>query len=74
MTVGGDTYYGNVYQNGYSIPGGDYDRLNNVECVNIENPPVGAYTITIEGYNVPQGPQPFALVITGALNFSDGVL
>ncbi|MCU6339705.1 fibronectin type III domain-containing protein, partial [Enterobacter quasiroggenkampii] len=25
----------------------------------------GEYTVTIKGYNVPQGPQPFALVVSG---------
>lgn len=42
------------------------DRLNNVEGVDIVAPPSGLYTIRVSGYNVPQGPQPFALVVTGA--------
>ncbi|WP_237716844.1 Ig-like domain-containing protein, partial [Limnohabitans sp. Rim47] len=31
----------------------------------IDNPEVGIYTIEIRGYNVPQGPQPFALFASG---------
>ena len=74
VTHNGTVYKGNVYQNGESIPGGDYDRLNPVECVQINNPENGLYEITVTGYNVPQGPQPYALVVTGALSFSDGVI
>lgn len=74
VTGNGLTYLGNVYSNGHSIPGGSPDRLNNVECVQIDNPAVGGYIITISGYNVPQGPQSFALVATGSLNFADGTV
>ncbi len=28
----------------------------------------GIYNITVKGTNIPQGPQPFALVISGAVN------
>jgi subtilisin family serine protease len=42
------------------------DRSNNVEGVDIVSPPLGPYTICVKGYNVPQGPQPFSLVVTGA--------
>ncbi len=41
------------------------DRLNNVEGVDIASPPLGLYTVTVRGYNVPNGPQPFALVFSG---------
>ena len=74
VTGNGQTYLGNVYSGGHSIPGGTADRLNNVECVQIDNPAVGGYVITITGYNVPQGPQSFALVASGSLNFSDGTV
>ncbi|MFZ2071431.1 MAG: S8 family serine peptidase [Halobacteriota archaeon] len=51
------------------------DNRNVVESVYIETPPAGAYTITVTGYNVPEGPQPFALVITGGLGIgSKGVV
>lgn len=74
VTGGGETFKGNVYASGQSTPGGSYDRLNNVECVQINTPAIGAYVVRVEGYNVPQGPQKFALVVTGALSFSDGVV
>lgn len=74
VTIGSEVYKGNVYDLGYSMTGGDYDRLNNVECIHIQNPPVGAVIIRIDGFNIPQGPQPFALVVSGALSFSDGVV
>ncbi len=35
------------------------DHLNNVEQVTIENPSAGIYTIIINGYDVPLGPQDF---------------
>ena len=41
------------------------DRLNPVEGIDLEGPATGAYTIRISGYNVPQSPQPFALVVIG---------
>ena len=42
------------------------DRRNNVEGVDIANPIPGDYTVQIRGYNVPNAPQPFALLATGA--------
>lgn len=37
------------------------DSLNNVEQVAIELPAAGAYTVTIKGFEVPMGPQPYYL-------------
>jgi len=37
------------------------DRLNNTEQVVIHNPPAGAYTITIKGFNIPSANQDFIL-------------
>jgi uncharacterized repeat protein (TIGR01451 family) len=40
------------------------DTLNNVEGVTLNNSPYsGLYTVSVFGSNIPQGPQPFALVI-----------
>jgi hypothetical protein len=61
----GGTFAGNVFSSGFSTPGGEADRRNTVEQVLIDNPPPGVYTITIRSWNVPNGPQPFALVVTG---------
>ena len=63
---GGATYLGNVFSGGASATGGSTDRLNVEEQVLIATPAQGNYTVTVKGYNVPNGPQPFALVVTGA--------
>jgi hypothetical protein len=60
-------YKGNVYTGGYSTTGGSYDTLNNVECFNIAAPATGVWTIRVTGYAIARGPQPFALVVSGAL-------
>lgn len=54
---GGTIYPGN----------GQLDRINNVEGVDISSPAPGDYIITVSAFNVPQGPQPFALVVEGGL-------
>lgn len=41
------------------------DRFNNFEEVEIQAAPAGEYTVRVIGFNVPMGPQPFALVVTG---------
>ena len=38
------------------------DNLNNMEQVTIDNPLAGTYTINIDGFSVPQGPQDYFLV------------
>ena len=38
------------------------DHLNNVEQITIDNPSSGNYTISIDGFNVPSGPQDFYVV------------
>jgi len=64
---GNNQYKGNVYSGGQSITGGAYDSLNVEECVRVDNPASGNWTIRIEAPNCPYGPQPFALVVTGDL-------
>jgi hypothetical protein len=59
-------YRGNVFSGGFSATGGTPDRLNNVEVVWLPAPAqIGAYLISVRGYNVPNGNIPFALAITG---------
>jgi len=41
------------------------DGINNVEVIDIAGPAVGLYTIIIAAGNIPQGPQPFAVVACG---------
>ena len=59
----GTVYKGNVFAGGWSAVGGAADRLNNVENVYVFSAAAGTWTIDVSGYNVPSGPQPFALVI-----------
>jgi len=58
---------GNVY---YANSGTGYDFLNNVEQVTINSPSTGIsgagdYMVYIYGNTIPQGPQEYALVVTG---------
>lgn len=40
-----------------------WDRLNPTERVVIAQPAAGIYQLVVRGYNVPNGPQPYALVV-----------
>lgn len=61
---GGTVYRGNVFTNGWSASGGSADRTNNVESVYLQSPAAGTWTVTVNGYNVPQGTRPgYALVV-----------
>jgi subtilisin family serine protease/uncharacterized membrane protein len=61
----GDLYNGNRFYLGESIPGGGADDTNNVEAVALKYPDIGEWQVTISGKNVPEGPQDFALIISG---------
>ncbi|NUQ75807.1 MAG: S8 family serine peptidase [Polyangiaceae bacterium] len=63
---GGSIYYGNVFAGGESAPGGSEDRINTLEQVLLKNPAPGEYTVSVRSFNVPNGPQPFALLVMGA--------
>lgn len=69
-----DTYLGNVYSSGESQTGGAADTLNVEECVRRDTPTEGVWTFRVEAINVPFGPQPFALVITGGLASDAGLI
>ena len=73
LTVSGPsgTFRGNVFSGGWSATGGSADRRNNVENVYIHTPSAGTYTITVNGYNIPNGPQKFALAVDGG-SFGSG--
>ncbi len=43
------------------------DRTNNVEVVWLPAAAAGEWTITVAAHRVIQGPQPWALVVTGAV-------
>ena len=51
------------YPNGLDAP----DTLNNVEGIDVAYPPAGTYTVEISGTEVVEGPQPYALVVSGAI-------
>lgn len=40
------------FNNGWSIPGGNFDQVNNVENVWIENPMIGTYTVAVIGTTI----------------------
>jgi serine protease AprX len=56
---GGEEYHGNNVAAG--------DRINNVEGIVIDNPPVGRYSVRVRGHNVPVESQPYALAVAGPL-------
>lgn len=58
----GTLYRGNAFSDGWSRPIGVADRLNNVECVYLPQSQWGTYTVTVSGYNIPMGPQSYALL------------
>lgn len=64
----GTTYNGNAFSGAFSVPGGSNDRLNNAEGVYIANPQPGTYRVLVRGYEVPQGPQGYALTVLLPLN------
>lgn len=69
----GNVYKGNVLSNGFSVTGGAFDGVNNVECVYVQNP-VGVYEVRVLAASItaPARPdivtpwQDFALVIDNA--------
>jgi len=67
VSPAGDTFKGSVYSAGQSVTGGIYDTLNVEECVRRNSPEPGTWVVRVHGRNVPQGPQPFALAVTGVL-------
>ncbi|MGQ9684528.1 MAG: S8 family serine peptidase, partial [Anaerolineae bacterium] len=57
----GTRYYGN------NATAGSPDTINNVETVRIaDNAPAGRWHVIVRGGNIPMGPQPFALVLSGS--------
>ncbi|MBD3286788.1 S8 family serine peptidase, partial [candidate division WOR-3 bacterium] len=71
ISPSGGIYRGNVFTRGYSKKYGNPDVLNVEECLRIREPETGRWTIKVKGTNAPQGPQPYALVITGVMSVED---
>lgn len=61
----GHVYNGNDFVG--TSPSDDVDNLNNVEQVYIGKPLKGTWTVKVTGYNIPEGPQPYAMATTGKL-------
>jgi hypothetical protein len=66
----GQTWLGNVWSGGQSVPGGSADRLNTLEQVRLTTAVDGPVSIIVRAHNIPNGPQPFALVASGAISES----
>lgn len=58
-TPGGEIYRGNDREAPYDD---EADETNNAERVIIPHPEKGTYSITVDGVNIPKGPQHYALV------------
>ncbi|MDX1620440.1 MAG: S8 family serine peptidase [Nitriliruptorales bacterium] len=72
---GTTVFRGNVFDDGASAPGGDPDRLDNLENVFIPAPQIGIYTVRVRAHALPGDGVPgrgdttdqdFALVVSGA--------
>lgn len=70
----GVPYLGNVMSGGQSAPGGAADFLNVEEGFRSNAPLSGVWKIRVSAANVPFGPQPFALAITGGVGNVGGLL
>jgi hypothetical protein len=78
VDVGGVTYVGNVFSGGFSTEGGEPDRLNNLECVFVEQPSGSAIVrvraANIQGDGIPGNfarvDQDFAVSVFGATDQS----
>lgn len=63
----GTSYRGNNFTDNLSVTGGDWDERNPTENVFVAAPQTGEWKLYVHANNVPDGPQPFALVVTGEL-------
>jgi len=68
---GATSYLGNAFSGGWSDTGGSADNVNNVENVYVQSAAAGTWTVQVSGANVPNGPQPFALVVDGVFGTVD---
>lgn len=64
----GQTILGNNIVNGQSTFDTTTDEINNVEMVMLPAALTGEYTIRVKGTGVNQGPQGYALVVSGAVS------
>ena len=64
-------FKGNVFSEGESITGGNWDEINVEENVRIKSPIPGEWKIRVYGADIPYPPQPYSLVITGGIKSLD---
>lgn len=64
---GGNLYRGNSFAGGWSAVGGSADRTNNVECVYLPSCDAGTLVVSVRGFNIPMGPQSYALLVTAPI-------
>jgi hypothetical protein len=57
----GSVYHGNDFTAPFDS---SFDRINNVEGIDIITPSTGEYSIEVFGYNIPMGPQDFSLIVS----------
>ncbi len=58
-------YIGNKFQYGWSTTGGIYDDVNTVECVYLDEPEPGVYTVNVNCADLNAFTQGYALVVSG---------
>jgi len=68
-----DFYKGDLYTSGQSTPnpGGAFDNKNPMEMFRVNAPATGQWTLRVSAQNVVTRPQPYAVVITGAVLLGD---
>ena len=68
-----DFYKGDLYDSGQSIlnPSGDFDNKNPLEMFRVNQPDSGRWTLRVSAQNVVTALQPYAVVITGAVQLGD---
>lgn len=64
-TPSGEIYHGNDRK---GPNGNEVDHTNNVEKIVIPKPEPGTYKITVDGFNIPKGPQPYALAANAKID------
>ncbi|MEM9290332.1 MAG: S8 family serine peptidase [Acidobacteriota bacterium] len=62
---GSSSFQGNVFSAGSSTAGGSADRVNNLEQIYLPTPSAGVYEVDVHAFNLPDGAQPYSLVVTG---------
>jgi hypothetical protein len=68
-----DFYKGDLYTNGQSTfnPSGAFDDKNPLEMFRVDQPGAGRWTLRVSAQNVVTRPQPYAVVVTGAVALDD---